>query len=87
MKKLRIGRWSGGTVDPGEAGHRQAREANGLLASLTAMFAHFYVVVVTNDWVAATTEDVATELGRAPTSFERLARDHAAAWGAASGGA
>ena len=74
-------------VDPGEAGYRQALEANGLPPALAGMFTHLYAVVVKNGWAAGTSDDVAAVLGRAPTSFERFACDHAAAWIPAAGGA
>ncbi len=74
-------------VDPGEAGYRQALEANGLPPALAGMFTYLYAVVVKNGWAAGTSDDIAKVLGRAPTSFEQFARDHVAAWATASEGA
>jgi uncharacterized protein YbjT (DUF2867 family) len=74
-------------VDPGEEAYRQALAANGLPPELVGMFTHLYAVVVKNNWAAGTSDDVARVLGRAPTSFEQFARDHAAAWAPASRGA
>jgi hypothetical protein len=44
------------------------------------MLTYLYAVVVKNGWAAGTSEDIATVLGRAPTSFAQFARDSAAAW-------
>lgn len=74
-------------VDPGEEGYRQALEASGLPPALAGMFTYLYSVVVKNGWAAATSEDVARVLGRAPTDFEQFAREHAAVWAPASRGA
>lgn len=74
-------------VDPGEVGYRQALEANGLPPALAGMFTYLYAVVVKNGWAAGTSDDVFRVLGRAPASFEQVARDDAAAWAPASGGA
>lgn len=67
-------------VDPGEEGYRQALEANGLPPALAGMFTYLYAVVVKSGWAAGTSDDIAKVLGRAPTSFEQFAREHAATW-------
>jgi uncharacterized protein YbjT (DUF2867 family) len=78
-----LGRVSGRSiryVDPGEDGYRSALESHGLSPALAGMFTYLYAVVVKNGWAAGTSDDIAKVLGRAPTTFEQFARDHAAAW-------